>query len=280
LKVPFECGNLYEIGTAKDEWGCEFENKVKGIIGEVKNPIVKDEDWADFSNVKIPRELLEINIEKINDFCKNTDKFVFGGCTPRPFEQLQFIRGTEDLYVDIALESEGLNKALKIMHEFYCELMEVWAKTDVDALNMMDDWGSQNSLLISPKAWVKLFKPCYKDYIDIAHSHGKKIFMHSDGYILDIIPHLIELGLDAVNSQVFCMGLENLEQYAGKITFWGEIDRQHILPYGTKDEVQNAVLKAKKHLWKNGGAIAQCEFSIGSSPDNVYEVFNTWQKEI
>ena len=85
----------------------------------------------------------------------------------------------------------------------------------------MDDWGLQKGLLMNPALWVEIFKPLYKDFIDIAHKNNKKIFMHSDGYILDIIPHLIELGLDAVNSQVFCMGLENLKQFKGKITFWG-----------------------------------------------------------
>ena len=52
----------------------------------------------------------------------------------------------------------------------------------------MDDWGSQHGLLISPRTWRKVFKPLYKDYIDLAHSKGKKIFMHSDGFTAEIIP--------------------------------------------------------------------------------------------
>ena len=60
------------------------------------------------------------------------------------------------------------------MHAFYCELLEKWAKTDVDALNMMDDWGAQRSLLISPALWKRYFYPMYKDYIDIAHSTVKR----------------------------------------------------------------------------------------------------------
>ena len=71
-------------------------------------------------------------------------------------------------------------------------LMRKWAQTDVDCLQMMDDWGSQKSLLISPKLWRQYFGPMYKDYIDIAHNAGKKISMHSDGYTLDILPDLIE----------------------------------------------------------------------------------------
>lgn len=276
LTVEIKRDDPYEVGTSKDLWGCIFENRQKGIIGEVKAPIVTAEDWEDFDHVHVPVELLELDVDKINHFCKGTDKFVLAGSVPRPFEQLQFIRGTEQLYVDLAMESEGLAAAIQVIHHFYCQLLDAWAKTDVDALFIMDDWGSQNSLLINPDTWVTVFKPLYKDYIDIAHKHRKKIFMHSDGNIRKILPHLIELGLDAINSQLFCMGLENLAEHAGKITFWGEIDRQHLLPYGSKEQVEAAVIHVKKHLWKNGGCIAQCEFSIGSNPQNVYQVFDTW----
>ncbi len=68
---------------------------------------------------------------------------------------------------------------------------------------------------------------------EIAHAAGKKLFMHSDGHILAIYPDLVEIGIDAVNSQIFCMGVEKLAPFAGRITFWGEIDRQHLLAHAT-----------------------------------------------
>jgi hypothetical protein len=123
---------------------------------------------------------------------------------------------------------------------------------------------------------VELFKPLYAEYVDIAHSNGKKIFMHSDGHILAIYPHLVEIGVDALNSQLFCMGVENLSQYAGSITFWGEIDRQHLLPNATDSEIAEAVGSVKESLWKEGGCIAQCEFGAGANPDNVYAVYKAW----
>lgn len=272
-------GDPYAIGTYTDEWGCVFENRQAGIIGEVKNPIVTEDDWEDFEQkVHIPTEQLTFSSDDVNCFCAGTDKFVLAGCNPRPFEQMQFLRGTEELYVDIALGSEGMKKTLGKLHAFYCELVTKWAETDVDGISFMDDWGTQKSLLINPETWRKLFKPLYKEYIDIAHAHGKKIFMHSDGYTLDIIPDLIELGLDAMNMQVFCMGVEKLEQFAGKITFWGEIDRQWILPGDNRQDAVDAVEKVYHGLWKDGGCIAQCEFGPGARPENVYAVFETWQK--
>lgn len=275
---PKTYGDAYKIGTYIDEWGCKFENKQEGVIGEVKEPIVLGEDWEDADNVHIPYELLEINIEKINEYCKSTDLFVTCGACPRPFEQLQFIRGTAELYIDIALENEGMMEFIEKMHKFYCDLLTAWAKTDVDCLNIMDDWGSQRALLINPVSWRKIFKPLYKDYADIAHKHGKKLFMHSDGYILEIIPDLIEIGIDALNSQVFCMGIENLEQFKGKITFWGEIDRQNLLPNGSVEDIDNAVESVYNTLWNNGGCIAQCEFGPGANPRNVHEVYKKWDE--
>ena len=154
--------------------------------------------------------------------------------------------------------------------------MLLWTKTDVDALMFMDDWGSQQSLLIDPALWRDVFKPLYRDYIQIAHGAGKKIFMHSDGYTLDIYPDMVELGLDAFNSQLFCMGVEKLAPFAGKITFWGEIDRQHLLPEGSLDDIRRAVDGVHKSLWINGGCIAQCEFGAAANPENVREVFAHW----
>ncbi len=275
---PETTGDPFEIGTYIDEWGCIVTNRQKGIIGEVKEPLLKD--WKNIDKIEPPRKWLTVDIEKMNDFCRNSDKFIIAGCCPRPFERLQFIRGTENTMMDLALYPDEVSKLLERMHDFYCELMEVWARTEVDALVFMDDWGSQEALLISPEMWKKFFKPLYKDYIDIAHSNNKKIFMHSDGHITDIYPDLIELGLDAINSQLFCMGLENLSKFKGKITFWGEIDRQNLLPNGTEEEIRNGVDDIQKNLYQNGGVIAQLEFSPGSNPQNVYTAFDQWNSSL
>lgn len=271
-------GDPYKVGESTDEWGCRFYNLHEGIIGEVKEALVKDEEWEDMDNVHIPVEWLDFDVDAVNAFCRNTDKFVTGGCCPRPFEQLQFIRTTEELYMDLVDIPSNMKKFMGKMHTFYCDLLEKWAQTDVDALNFMDDWGSQKSLLINPKTWDKYFRPMYKDYISIAKKYGKKTFMHSDGNTLDIYPRMIELGLDAFNTQIFCIGLENLEQYKGKITFWGEIDRQHLLPEGSVEDIQNAVKEVYERLWADGGCIAQCEFGPGAKPENVYQVFKRWNE--
>ncbi|MBE6904386.1 MAG: methyltransferase [Ruminococcaceae bacterium] len=270
-------GSPYKMGEYIDEWGCKFINIHPGIIGEVKEPIVKDDEWCDISQVHIPVEMLTLDKEKVNEFCKSTDCFVMSGFFPRPFEQLQFIRGTENLYMDLLDPPAEMLSFMEKMHAFYCEAVTFWAQTDVDAIMLMDDWGSQNNLLISPELWDKYFMPMYRDYINIAKKYGKKTFMHSDGCVKAIYPKLIELGLDALNSQIFCMGIDELARYSGKITFWGEIDRQHILSGDSIEDVENAVKNVYEKLWKNGGCIAQFEFGPGVKPENAEKVFETWE---
>ena len=273
--APQTEGDPYKIGRYVDEWGCVFTNLQDGVIGEVREPLVRD--WqTDAQTVRFPRELLTFDRDAVNRECAGRDSFTIAGACPRPFEQLQFFRTTEQLYMDLAGPPAELLRFMRKLHAFYCELLEAWAATDVDALMFMDDWGSQRSLLISPQMWRELFKPMYRDYIQIAHAAGKKTFMHSDGHIVAIYPDLIEIGLDAVNSQLFCMGIDQLQPFAGKITFWGEIDRQHLLPRGTTADIDQAVRQVYSHLWKNGGCIAQCEFGAGARPDNVRQVFQSW----
>ncbi|MCL2059602.1 MAG: methyltransferase [Oscillospiraceae bacterium] len=271
-------GDAYKKGRYTDAWGCTFEMFEDGYIGEVKAPLVDDDAWADTSRVRFPTELLSVDVDRVNAQCAATDKFVKAATSPNPFERLQFIRTSERLYYDLADVPGGLRSFMAKLHTFYCDVLELWAKTDVDALTIFDDWGAQNALLISPALWRELFKPLYKDYIDIAHRAGKKAFMHSDGHTLAIYPDLIELGLDAFNSQIFCMGVGELAKFKGKITFWGEIDRQNMLPFATVGEIAAAVRSVREALWQNGGAIAQCEFSVGSNPANVHAVFETWNK--
>jgi uroporphyrinogen-III decarboxylase len=229
--------------------------------------------------VRFPEELLTVDVDEVNAFCRNTDRFVIAGTCPRPFERLQFYRNSENLYTDLGEARPEMLAFLKQLHEFYLKELEIWVKTDVDALTFMDDWGAQRALLISPAMWRQLFKPLYKDYIDIAHRHGKKIFMHSDGFITPIIGDLVELGLDALNCQLFTMDIEALgRQCAGQITFWGEIARQYLLPSGAPADIDRAVRRVKDALWRQGGCIAQCEFGPGGRPENVYQVYKSWEE--
>ena len=270
-------GGKYGKGTYIDEWGCKFDNPEEGLMGIVHEPLIRD--WDDLKSIRAPEECLDIDKDSINRFCRSTDKFTYAGSIVRPFERFQFLRTMEQSFIDIMLEEDGYLALLDFMHQFYCREIEVWAQTDVDAIFLMDDWGTQDGLMVSPDVFRRRFKPMYCDYCDIARLYGKKVFMHSDGHITEIIEDLIECGVDAINSQLFCMDIKELgEKYKGRISFWGEIDRQEILPNATKREVLKAVMKVYDNLYDQGGVIAQCEFGPAAKPGNIETVFKTWGK--
>ena len=273
-------GDPAEVGMYRDAWGSVWHVCEPGVVGEVKEyPLA---DWSALDTYKLPWELLdEADLSQVNKNCAESDKFILAGTETRPFERMQFLRGTENLFMDLACGDNEVFRLRDMLHEFYIKEMEMWAKTDVDGVSFMDDWGTQKSLLISPSLWREFYKPLYKDYCDILHSRGKYVFFHSDGNIEAIYPDLIEIGVDALNSQLFCMDFEKLGQlYAGKITFWGEIDRQNILPFGTTDDVRNAVGRAAKALikGKRTGVFAQCEWGIKDPQENIEAVFDEWNK--
>lgn len=275
-KEPLETvGDRYSPGIYVDEWGCTFNNLQSGTIGIVQKPLVAD--WKDLDNFKAPESVLCLDHDIIKTFCKETKCFVLAGTVVRPFERFQFIRTMEQALIDLMEQPSELFELLRRIHELYLKEVEVWARTDVDAIALMDDWGTQSALITSPDIFREIFKPMYKEYVEIARNHGKYVFMHSDGYIIDIIPDLIEIGIDALNSQVFCMGVKELgERFRGRITFWGEIDRQHLLPNGSRQEIKNAVREVYRHLYAEGGVIAQCEFGLEAKPENIISVFETW----
>ena len=269
-------GDQYRKGLYTDEWGCTFTSIQDGVIGEVKEPLVAR--WSDVGKVRPPRELLGKGMERVNRSCAASDRFMFGACCPRPWERMQFLRGSANLYLDVMDQPKEFFALRQIVHYYFLEELRIWAKTDVDALMFMDDWGTQRALQIPPPLWRELFKPLYRDYCDIAHEHGKKIFMHSDGHIFEIYEDLIEVGVDAVNSQLFCMDIEEIgRRFKGRITFWGELDRQHVLTASDPAVAREAVRRVAAALYDPaGGVIAQCEFGAASRPANVRAMFEEW----
>lgn len=265
------------VGTYVDEWGCPFTVAEPGVIGEVKAPPLAD--WAALDHLRPPDEMLELaDFSRVDAGCAATDKYVLAGTTVRPFERMQFLRGSEALFMDLAWGPAELLRLRDLVHEFFLREIECWVRTDVDAISFMDDWGSQRGLLISPKMWREFFRPLYVEYVDLIHGAGKQVFFHSDGHIFDIIPDLIEIGVDALNSQLFCMDIEEIgRRFRGCITFWGEIDRQQVLPFGTPADVTAAVRRVRAALDDDrGGVIAQCEWGNDVPAENVAAVFEAW----
>ena len=278
----YESGTPGRAGSYVDAFGSGWEASEDGVAGEVKRPALLDLNKLD--SYQIPWEMLEnADYSQASRFYESCDKYVIINSPVNPFERLQHLRGTQNLLLDLAEGEPRVERLLEMLHDFNCRCMAALAALDLDAVAFMDDWGTQKSLLISPVLWRRLFKPLYREYISILHGKGKKAFFHSDGFIEAIYPDLIEIGLDAINSQLFCMDIEGLvDRHGGSITFWGEMDRQRLLPFGTAAQVGAAADRvARAVIAKHGcrtGFIAQCEWGNLDPYDNVDALYRRWSQ--
>lgn len=265
-----------------DDWGCLWVMGEPGVTGEVKDPPLAD--WSALDKYYAPWQRLQGAKWDETFRCQDENlksanpRFMMAWSSARPFERLQFLRGTENLMMDLAYDSAEVRRLIALVHEYYLAEMEGWAKAGVDGVLFMDDWGSQQSLLISPAMWRATFKPMYKQYCDLLKSGGKKIFFHSDGNIESIYPDLIELGIDAVNSQLFAMNIEELGRlYKGKITFWGELDRQYAFPFGTVEDVRKCVGRVRRALDDGrGGVSSNFEWGTLASIEKIRAAYEAW----
>lgn len=138
---------------------------------------------------------------------------------------------------------------------------------DFDALHCGDDLGTQTGPFFSPRLFRALLKPCYKRLWGTWKDAGKFVMMHSCGCVADFLGDLVEIGLDVLEPVQPCNDLEALKrQYGDRLTFWGGIDTQKLLPFGTPDEVRQGAARVIRTLGKGGGHI------IGPSQDIMADV--------
>ena len=276
-EYPFD---RYAAGKFTDAWGCEWHNQRNGIIGEVKDSPLSD--WNRLDDFKAPYHVLEKNRENIeDDIRKHSDKFILMGAEICLFERMQYIRGTENLLMDIAERSDNFFRLLEIVSDFYDKWLDMWLQYDIDAVLFTDDWGSQTSLLISPNTWREIFKPCYKKLIDKTLQRGRRVFFHSDGRIDAIFGDLVEMGCAAINSQVWIMDKEELSRkYRGKVTFWGELDRQSVLASGNVDAIMHDINIMKElFVHQGGGLIGTAAPSDDCSYDGIVACVAGWNSK-
>ncbi|NUQ63317.1 MAG: hypothetical protein HUU20_12630 [Pirellulales bacterium] len=270
-------GKRREPGEYTDAWGCTWRVPKRGMVGELIGPPLAD--LARLDGYRPPLEILDhADFSAANESCAGTSRFVLAWSETRPLERLQALRGPEAALADLALGPAGARSLLGMLHDFSCREMQLWANSDVDGVVFMDDWGSQSGLIVSPDVFRDLFKPLYREYCEILHAHDKYAFFHTDGNVADLFGELVEIGIDAINSQLFSMDIEALaREYRGRVTFWGEIDRLKTLLLATPEQVRAAVRRVQRALdYGRGGVIAQCEWSSGIPFKNIAAVFEQW----
>ena len=130
------------------------------------------------------------------------------------------------------------------------------AETDFDVFFMCDDTALKNTTMLNPKYHRELIIPAYKQAIEILRKAGKYVCFHSDGFTEPYFEGLIEAGFSAVESlePMAGMNLKHLkEAYGDKLCLIGNIDVSQLLPYGSKDEVVNAVKNCIRNAGVGGG---------------------------
>ena len=144
-----------------------------------------------------------------------------------------------------------------------------------------DDFGAQNTMVISPKVWRKFFKPKMSNFIASLKEINPdvKVAYHSDGNVYPIIPDLIEIGLDVLNPiQPASMDPAQIKKdFGNSLCFWGTIDEQHTLPFGSPADVEAEVQKRLLTIGENGGLIIgpTHHVQLDTPMENFWAMVNT-----
>lgn len=240
-------------GTGTDEWGAVWENIGVCSLGEVKEYPLKD--WADFGRLHIP----DIHdparwkgLEGARD--RAGDKFLLAHGISI-YERVHFIRGLENTWTDIYTDRENLCRLIDLLVDMNLVAIERFAAAGADAFIFCDDWGLQDRLMITPATWREIWKPRYAKIYAAAHAAGLFTFLHSCGYIVEILDDLIEVGLDAVHmDQQENMGLETLgTRFGGRLTFYSGVDIQKTMARGNLDEIRAYCRQMARLLGRRAG---------------------------
>jgi len=180
------------------------------------------------------------------------------------FELGGWLRGLANFYTDLAGEPEMacklMDKALEFKMKYWGNVLDA-AGDLIDVVQEADDLGGQNNMLISPEMYRKYVKPRHKELFGFIRSKtNAKIFIHSCGSFKEIMPDLIEVGVDILNPVQFnAKGMDaiGLKRDFGKdLVFWGGgVDTQRILPTGSVEEVKDCVKRQLEVLAPGGGYV-------------------------
>lgn len=266
--APGYIGPLNELfpsnwkGAINSFWGIkEFENKtISGWtidmepsplanatdIREIMNYSWPENDWFDYSDMR-----------KQLDEWKEFSLIATGASV---FQHVTFIRGTDKLMMDMMIEPEIANYLFDKVCDFYYEYFRRMFELNgnlIDIFALADDFGMQNTLLISPEMFDEYIAPRLKKMVDLAHSYKMKFLLHSCGNVETLIPRLIDLGVDILDPvQPECMDpLEVKSKFGKDINLRGGISVQNIVSKGSKEEVRVESKRIVEALKKGGGYI-------------------------
>ena len=234
-------------------------------------------------------QFLKAEIERLYH---GTDMALFAGLPVFDcsfFEIGQYMFGFETLLTNFYLKRDMMEYWLDTLLKHHLAILEKFLELTgmyISAIQMNDDFGAQDNMLIPPDLYRELIKPRQQKWIEFLKERSEaRIFLHCDGAFSDIIDDLVEIGVDVLNplqSGARGMEPEKLKRRYGKdLTFWGGgVDTQSTLPFGSIDDIKNEVRERISLLGKGGGYVFGTIHNIQSdiSPDKIMAVFETAKK--
>ncbi|MDD3519754.1 MAG: uroporphyrinogen decarboxylase family protein [Actinomycetota bacterium] len=275
---------LFEINRF-DIWGIKpveiYSGKDRNIVFSDKPPMRDMDDiedinkypfpkieWFDFSAYRNNSEQVEYKSHKeqkrieLKDFKKSDEYFLNTSCMNSIFMVATYLRGIEKFLMDLVLNEKYVLTLLEKIGEFMVLFNEKNLKClgrYIDLYGVWDDFADQGSLMISPALWRKYFKGWYKILIDEAKKHNLLVCFHVCGSCVEIIPDLIEMGVDILDPvQVSAKNMELVylkKRFGRDICFHGGIDSQKFLPFAKPGEVSAEIKRIKTLFGDDGGII-------------------------
>lgn len=254
-----EIKRVYEVENVED-W-------LDNDISLVKPPWWRwyelESDWQDFETPASPAKVkgsgsYEELDEQVAYIRENSDKYILAAVFGSHFEKANFARGIENFLCDIARDPDFAKQLCSQIIERNLVMLEnILSLEEIDGVLLGSDWGSQQSLLMSPETWNELIRPGEQREYDLVHASGKDVWVHSCGCIEPLMSRLVEMGLDGLNPvQPECMNIKQLkENYGDKLTFWGGLSTQQTLPFGSPDEVRQEARQVRDMMSRGGGYI-------------------------
>jgi uroporphyrinogen decarboxylase len=282
-KIPNEDAGGWEkeIYMLYDEWGIRWEATSDGKHSRITyHPLqyVNLEEY-EFPSLDVPGRFdrAEREIKKWKE-----EYAIIGWISVGLFTHSWFLRGFREFIRDLYMNEKFVSELLDRLLQWEIEEGKRLIEAGVDICAVDDDFGMQTGMMISPSLWRKYFKPRYqKLFQELKKASDIYILFHSDGKIEQIIPDLIEIGVDILDPvQPECMDLINLKKtYGGKLTFHGTISIQKTLPFGSVEDVKNEVITRIMTIGYDGGLIlAPKQLTCDVPTENILALYDTAKK--
>jgi uroporphyrinogen decarboxylase len=278
-ETPDEGDEMSTMLLERNEWGVVIKRLHGYTGGEMVEPAIPT--WDDWKSYKFPPPQSDRFFE---DFAARVrrdhpEKFVMGhgGLL---FQHLSNLRGPANLYMDLAEDNTGINELADRMVEYMLYHIERYIKAGADCIGFGDDWGSQDRLLIHPTTWRHFFKPRYKRMFEVCRDAGVHVWFHTDGCTEDIFEDFMEIGITVLNPQHTIMGTQRVGQLlGGRVCIRTDIDRQHVIPFGTPQQVTEAVKDAVSAFGTfNGGCLLHGEVGPDTPFENIVALYSAFYK--